>query len=151
MVATAPITSGEVVIRESPFSLVPLPDHSTSRCNLCLQEPLLAPLACSRCTQPRYSTCSPALLPLFLLFFYFHKSPLLQPVDVFAFSRYCSSSCQTLAWSQHHQHECGHLDLLHSVGVGHLAHSRLGLLLTLCPRSGTWPSAPCSLQHCRDF
>jgi len=35
--------------------------------------------------------------------------------------RYCSGSCRDLAWSSHHQHECGQLDLLHSVGIGHLA------------------------------
>jgi SET and MYND domain-containing protein len=36
-------------------------------------------------------------------------------------TRYCSGSCRDTAWSHQHQHECGQLDLLHSVGIGHLA------------------------------
>jgi len=36
-------------------------------------------------------------------------------------TRYCSGSCRDTAWSDHHQYECGQLDLLHSVGIGHLA------------------------------
>jgi len=36
-------------------------------------------------------------------------------------TRYCSGSCRDTAWAGHHQHECGQLDLLHSVGIGHLA------------------------------
>eukprot|EP00092_Neocalanus_flemingeri_P090332 GFUD01114410.1.p1 GENE.GFUD01114410.1~~GFUD01114410.1.p1 ORF type:complete len:506 (+),score=194.91 GFUD01114410.1:37-1554(+) len=35
--------------------------------------------------------------------------------------RYCSGSCRDAAWSGHHQFECGQMDLLHSVGIGHLA------------------------------
>jgi len=35
--------------------------------------------------------------------------------------RYCSGSCRDAAWSQYHKYECGHLDTLHSVGIGHLA------------------------------
>lgn len=35
--------------------------------------------------------------------------------------RYCSVECCEVAWLAHHQYECGYLDLLHSLGVGHLA------------------------------
>ena len=31
-----------------------------------------------------------------------------------------SIECSEAAWRAHHQYECGHLDLLHSLGVGHL-------------------------------
>jgi len=34
--------------------------------------------------------------------------------------RYCSLQCVEEGWS-YHQYECGHLDLLHSIGIGHLA------------------------------
>jgi len=36
-------------------------------------------------------------------------------------ARYCSGECRDKSWSSYHQYECGHLDLLHSVGIGHLA------------------------------
>ncbi|TRY69069.1 hypothetical protein TCAL_11285 [Tigriopus californicus] len=36
-------------------------------------------------------------------------------------ARYCSEDCRTDSWDQYHQHECAHLDLLHSVGIAHLA------------------------------
>ena len=60
--------------------------------------------------------------------------------------RYCSAKCRSDAWL-HHQHECGHLDLLHSVGIGHLA-LRTILMATLPSikavqkqvQSGTLPS-----------
>jgi len=35
--------------------------------------------------------------------------------------RYCSESCRSQSWSTYHQHECSGLDLLHSVGIAHLA------------------------------
>ena len=44
---------GELVFREQPFSLVLLPEHCNTRCNQCLAGPLVAPLSCRRCTQPR--------------------------------------------------------------------------------------------------
>ena len=87
VMADTAVAAGELVVREVPYSLVLLPEHSTSRCSQCLSGPLVSPLSCRRCTQPRY----------------------------------CSAGCQTSAWARHHQWECGHLDLLHSVGVGHLA------------------------------
>ena len=60
--------------------------------------------------------------------------------------RYCSGECRSTAWL-HHQHECGQLDLLHSVGIGHLAFRTL-LMATLPTiealkkqvQSGTLPS-----------
>ena len=33
----------------------------------------------------------------------------------------CSGQCRDEAWDSYHKHECGQLDLLHSVGIGHLA------------------------------
>ena len=48
------LEAGELVFRESPFSLVLLPEHCNTRCNQCLAGPLVAPLSCRRCTQPRY-------------------------------------------------------------------------------------------------
>jgi len=36
-------------------------------------------------------------------------------------SRYCSVKCRDESWSQYHKLECGNLDILHSVGLGHLA------------------------------
>ena len=35
--------------------------------------------------------------------------------------RYCSEECRSNAWSRYHQYECTGLDLLHSVGIAHLA------------------------------
>ena len=32
-----------------------------------------------------------------------------------------SGECRDAAWTEYHKHECGHLDTLHSVGIGHLA------------------------------
>ena len=48
------LEAGELVFRETPFSLVLLPEHCNTRCNHCLAGPLVAPLSCRRCTQPRY-------------------------------------------------------------------------------------------------
>ena len=48
------LEAGELVFRETPFSLVLLPEHCNTRCNNCLAGPLVAPLSCRRCTQPRY-------------------------------------------------------------------------------------------------
>ena len=48
------LDAGELVFRETPFSLVLLPEHCNTRCNNCLAGPLVAPLSCRRCTQPRY-------------------------------------------------------------------------------------------------
>ena len=75
--------------------------------------------------------------------------------------RYCSGECRNDAWLLH-QHECGQLDLLHSVGIGHLAFRTL-LMATLPTakalqkqvQSGTLPtftagspySRVLSLQH----
>ena len=36
-------------------------------------------------------------------------------------ARYCSDDCRARSWHQYHQHECHSLDLLHSVGIAHLA------------------------------
>ena len=47
------LEAGELVFRETPFSLVLLPEHCNTRCNQCLAGPLVAPLSCRRCTQPR--------------------------------------------------------------------------------------------------
>ncbi|XP_023343918.1 SET and MYND domain-containing protein 4 isoform X2 [Eurytemora carolleeae] len=35
--------------------------------------------------------------------------------------RYCSNACVEEGWQEYHQYECGQLDLLHSIGIGHLA------------------------------
>ncbi len=35
--------------------------------------------------------------------------------------RYCSDHCRSESWNLYHRFECGGLDLLHSVGVAHLA------------------------------
>jgi len=42
-------------------------------------------------------------------------------------ARYCSEECRESSWTAYHKVECGGLDLLHSVGVAHLA---LRILLT---------------------
>ena len=36
-------------------------------------------------------------------------------------ARYCSDDCRARSWHRYHQHECHSLDLLHSVGIAHLA------------------------------
>ena len=36
-------------------------------------------------------------------------------------SRYCSGECGARSWDSYHKFECSNLDLLHSVGVAHLA------------------------------
>ena len=36
-------------------------------------------------------------------------------------TRYCGRECRDLAW-QYHKYECGRLETLHSVGIGHLAY-----------------------------
>lgn len=81
--ATEIVKEGEILFRESPFSCVLLPPFYSSHCHHCLA-PLLAPVSCSVCTQPRY----------------------------------CSGICRDAAWESYHKHECGHLDILHSVGIG---------------------------------
>ncbi|CAH1785327.1 unnamed protein product [Owenia fusiformis] len=35
--------------------------------------------------------------------------------------KYCSEVCRAQSWSTYHNIECGYLDLLHSIGVAHLA------------------------------
>ena len=47
------IQEGEVVFQEAPFSCVLLPPFYSSHCHHCLA-PLLAPVFCLVCTQPRY-------------------------------------------------------------------------------------------------
>ena len=36
-------------------------------------------------------------------------------------ARYCSDDCRARSWHRYHKHECHNLDLLHSVGIAHLA------------------------------
>ena len=35
--------------------------------------------------------------------------------------RYCSEACRQASWDVYHRYECTGLDLLHSVGIAHLA------------------------------
>jgi len=83
---SADISTGEVLFSEAPYSSVLLSEHYSSHCHSCYT-PLLSPISCSRCSQPRY----------------------------------CSEECRETSWSLHHQWECSSLELLHGVGVGHLA------------------------------
>ena len=83
LTAAQSVKEGEILFQETPFSCVLLPPFYSSHCHDCLA-PLLAPVPCSVCTQPRY----------------------------------CSAECRDQAWASYHQYECGHLDTLHSVGIG---------------------------------
>ena len=90
------VKGGRGFIKE--YSCVLLPPYYSSHCNQCLVQ-LVAPVSCRFCTQTRY--CRYGLCPAYL-----------------AITVPCSGSCRDIAWSGHHQHECGQLDLLHSVGIG---------------------------------
>ena len=83
------ISAGEVVFQETPYSCVLLPPYYSSHCHHCLGR-LVAPVACTACTQ----------------------------------TRYCARECREAAWPSHRA-ECGRLETLHSVGIGHLAYRTL--------------------------
>ena len=85
LTASERVKEGEILFQETPFSCVLLPPYYSSHCHDCLA-PLLAPVPCIVCTQPRY----------------------------------CGAECRDRAWASYHQYECGHLDTLHSVGIGRL-------------------------------
>jgi len=101
---------------------------------------------------PHYSThCNQCLVKL--------VAPI--PCKYCTQTRYCCGACRDTAWSDHHQYECGQLDLLHSVGIGHLAVRTLltaGRDALMCNKgavkAGTYTSTNCdpysrvfNLQH----
>ena len=111
LVATQDIYPGEILISESPYSSILLPEYFDTHCQTCYHR-VMAPIPCWCCAKVRQK--------------YFLDSEFYNLL--FVQVRFCSDECRSEAWERFHKVECQQLNLILDAGVGKNATLALRIL-----------------------